>query len=187
VRRPPDRWTRAATGAQSFPTRRFSASRRLKSSAQSPIFKALTPLESHPAMLATAPSRNASDAYRRVGVETSVQSASAHKLTMLLYDGLNDALAQARGALLAGRIEAKGRAIGRAVRIVEEGLRAGLNLEDGGELAANLHRLYGYVALRLTQANVSNDAGALEECVRLLEPLRSAWRAIDPARTGLPQ
>ena len=138
-------------------------------------------------MFATAASRASSDAYRQVGVETSVPTASAHKLTMMLLDGFADAVAQARGALLAGRIEAKGRAIGRAVRIVEEGLRATLNLEAGGELAANLHRLYGYVALRLTQANLDNDAASLEECVHLLEPVRSAWQAIDPARHATPQ
>jgi flagellar protein FliS len=51
----------------------------------------------------------------------------------------------------------KGRAIGRAVRIVDEGLRAGLNLEAGGRLASDLHELYGYLNLRLTQANLRND------------------------------
>jgi flagellar protein FliS len=41
-------------------------------------------------------------------------------------------------------------AIGRAVRIVEEGLRAGLDLRAGGSLARDLHELYGYLTMRLT-------------------------------------
>jgi len=34
------------------------------------------------------------------------------------------------------------------------------------------------VAARLTQANLRSDDAALEECVRLLSPLREAWLAI---------
>jgi flagellar protein FliS len=98
----------------------------------------------------------------------------------MLFDGFYDAVAQARGALAAGRIEDKARAIARAARIVEEGLRAALNLEQGGAIAANLNELYAYVALRLTTANLHNDAAALSECEQLLEPVRSAWQAIAP-------
>ena len=120
------------------------------------------------------------NAYARVGVETSVNAASAHKLIELLFNGFMDALVTARGAMRAGQIEAKGKAIGRAVRIVEEGLKAGLNLEGGGRLAADLHALYAYVGLRLLQANLKNDESALDECARLLGPLRDAWVAIGP-------
>lgn len=135
-------------------------------------------------MFATAVSRNASDAYRRIGMETSVASASAHRLIAMLFDGLADALARARGAMQAGLVAEKGRAIGHAVRIVEEGLRSSLNLQDGGAIAADLNRLYGYVALRLTHANLHNDAAALRECSELIEPVRSAWLAIEPAQAS---
>lgn len=133
-------------------------------------------------MFAPTVSRNASNAYHRVGMETSVSSASPHQLVAMLFDGLSDALARARGAMQTGRIADKGRAIGHAVRIVEEGLRSSLNLQEGGALAANLNRLYGYVALRLTHANLHNDAAALQECSDLIEPVKVAWLAIDPAR-----
>ena len=120
------------------------------------------------------------NAYARVGVETSVNAASAHKLIELLFNGFMDAIVQARGAMRAGQIEPKGKAIGRAARIVEEGLKAGLNLEGGGRLAADLDSLYAYVGLRLLQANLRNDEEALDECARLLGPLRDAWVAIGP-------
>ena len=74
------------------------------------------------------------------------------------------------------------RAIIRAVRIVDEGLKANLNLEQGGKLAADLNALYGYITMRLTYANVSNDAAALEECAKLIEPVRSAWIAIGSSK-----
>ena len=120
-------------------------------------------------------------AYRQVGVETGVASASPHQLVLMLFDGFNEAVAQARAALQLGQVESKGRAIGRAARIVDEGLKAALDVRAGGKLADDLTALYTYVTLRLTQANLHSDARALDECVRLMEPLRSAWIGIGPA------
>jgi flagellar secretion chaperone FliS len=118
--------------------------------------------------------------YARVGVETGVSGASPHRLVAMLFDGFADAIAQAKGALGGGHIEAKGRAISRAARIVDEGLKASLDLEGGGPLAADLADLYAYVTLRLTQANLHNDEHALDECMRLMQPLREAWASIAP-------
>jgi flagellar protein FliS len=125
-------------------------------------------------------SQGFANAYARIGVETSVNSASAHKLIELLFNGFMDAVVLARGAMRARQIETKGKAIGRAARIIEEGLKAGLNMEDGGRLAEDLASLYAYVALRLTYANLRNDEAALDECARLIGPLRDAWVAIGP-------
>ena len=136
-------------------------------------------------MFASAPSfRTASSAnalaYRTVGVETGVAAASPHQLVTMLFDGFNAAIAEARVALAKGQVEAKCKALGRALRIVDEGLKAPLDAA-GGSLSEKLSSLYSYVSLRLTQANLTNDDAALEECLRLLEPVRSAWVAIGPA------
>ena len=124
-----------------------------------------------------------SNLYQQVGVETQVHGASPHQLVALLFDGYMESIAQARGAMRKGDRLAKGQAIGRAVRIIEEGLRAGLDLRAGGQLARDLHELYGYLTLRLTQANLRDDDAALDECQRLMTPLREAWLAIAPGRT----
>lgn len=121
----------------------------------------------------------AAAAYQRIATETSVQTANPHQLVGLLFDALLQAIASAKGALARGDIAAKGVAIGKSVRIIEEGLKAGLNLEQGGEIAANLHQMYGYSVMRLTQANVRNDVGALEEVTRLIEPVAQAWKQIN--------
>jgi flagellar secretion chaperone FliS len=122
--------------------------------------------------------------YSRVGVETGVQGASPHKLVTMLFDGYFESLIRAKAAMAAGQIDVKGQEIGRAVRIVEEGLKASLNLAAGGTLAADLSELYAYVTLRLTQANLKNDAGALDECRALMKPLHDAWQAIAPQVEG---
>lgn len=136
------------------------------------MFASTHTLHRNPASLAGA--------YRQVGMETGTADASPHKLIQMLFDGLQDALDRARGALQTRQVDAKCKAISHAARIVEEGLKAGLDLQAGGELAADLNALYGYLTLRLTYANLHNDAQALEECVRLVEPVRSAWAEIGP-------
>ena len=123
-------------------------------------------------------------AYRTIGVETGVDGASPHRLVAMLFEGFGDALSQARTAMSKREVETKCKAITRAVRIVDEGLRANLDTTAGGKLAHDLSALYGYVALRLTQANLRNDQAALDECASLMEPVRSAWAAIDPSAGG---
>jgi flagellar secretion chaperone FliS len=123
---------------------------------------------------------SAASAYHRIGVETGTAAGSPHKLIQMLFDGFQDAVARARGALAARQVEVKGRAIGHASRILEEGLRAALDLRAGGNLAADLNELYVYVGTRLMHANLHNDDAALAESARLIETVRSAWIQIGP-------
>lgn len=126
--------------------------------------------------------RNMSSIYRQIDVETGVSGASAHHLVTMLFDGALESIAQARGAMSAGNIPAKCTALSKCVRIVDEGLKAGLNLREGGDLAQQLDALYGYITTQLTLANARNDDTRLEECVRLITPLREAWVAITPPK-----
>ena len=124
--------------------------------------------------------------YQQVGVESLLSSATPHQLVAMLFDGWMEAVAQARGAIRQRDAAAKGQAIGRAVRIIDEGLRAGLDLHAGGTLASDLHDLYGYLTRRLTLANLRNDEALLAECQRLMLPLQEAWAAIGPLAPNRP-
>lgn len=120
-------------------------------------------------------------AYHRVHIESQIDGAATpHRLVSMLFDGLFEAIAQAKGAIAARDIAAKGKAIGKAASIVEEGLRASLDLKGGGKIASDLNDLYVYVTKRLTWANLKSDAGALDECIHLLKPVQDAWNAIAP-------
>jgi len=118
------------------------------------------------------------NAYANVGLETGVASASPHKLIIMLYDGAMAALLGAKANMAAGNIAAKGTAISKAITIVDNGLRASLDKDAGGEIAANLDALYDYMSRRLLQANLQNDVAIVEEVHRLLGELREAWVAI---------
>lgn len=126
----------------------------------------------------TASNKHQLGAYQQVHVTTGVDGASPHRLVQMLFEGLLDSLARARGAIAHGNVVVKGEEIGRAVRIVEEGLKAGLNVAEGGRLAQDLSDLYAYVTMRLTYANLHNDEAAIAECAKLIEPIASAWDEI---------
>lgn len=131
-----------------------------------------------PATVHRSPSNAFASTYRQIGIETGVAGASPHRLVTMLFEGFGDAITQARAAMQSGQVEAKGKAIVRAVRIINEGLQSALDVEAGGRLADDLMALYSYITRRLTHANLRNDPAALDECVRLIEPLRAAWVAI---------
>ncbi|MNE34521.1 Flagellar protein FliS [compost metagenome] len=117
-------------------------------------------------------------AYARVGVESSVMSATPHRLIGMLFDGAQASIRAARLHMQGGDVAEKGKAISRAIDIVNQGLLAALDHERGGELAGRLEQIYDYVVRLLLQANLHNDEQRLDEAARLLEDIGSAWREI---------
>lgn len=131
---------------------------------------------------AHAPHHGAS-VYARVGMETTVLSASPHQLIAMLFDGAKSAIAMARHHMSEQRVAAKGHAISKAINIVENGLKASLDAQAGGDagaaLVANLSSLYDYIVQRLMYANLRNDPLLLDEAARLLETIASAWAEVE--------
>jgi flagellar protein FliS len=120
------------------------------------------------------------NAYANVGLETGVSAASPHELIVMLYDGALVAVLSALTNMKAGNVAAKGAAVSKAISIIDNGLRAALDKEAGGEIAAGLDTLYEYMSARLLHANLNNQPEALEEVHKLLADLRDAWSAIAP-------
>lgn len=132
----------------------------------------------------SSPSPHSARAYQRINVETSMHTIDQHQIVSLLYDGLLQSLAAARGALARGDVPAKCAAITRALRILQEGLMTGLDLVEGGEIAQNLNALYEYCAHQLVMANARNDDARLQEVYALIEPVAQGWKAIKQPGQG---
>ena len=120
---------------------------------------------------------NAALAYARVGVETAVEGSDPRRLIVMLYDGALASLREARSHMVRRDAAAKGRALARVLRIIDEGLVASLDVNAGGDIARQLRDLYDYIARRLALANVRNDPALIDEADRLLMELRGAWAA----------
>ena len=116
--------------------------------------------------------------YRALSVQTGVVDASPHRLIEMLLEGALEAIARARVAMGQRDAVARVGAVTRALRIVDEGLKAALDYTAGGEIAANLGEIYRYVTVLLTEANNEGSDAKLAEAARLLETVREGWRGI---------
>lgn len=130
----------------------------------------------------TSVSTRSAAAYKRVSIEASVDMADPHQLVNLLFEALQRAIASAKLSMQAGDIPGKCKQISSAISILEEGLKAPLDMEKGGEIAANLNTLYEYCVNRLVLANARNDIAGLDEVSRLIEPVASGWKQINGQR-----
>ena len=115
--------------------------------------------------------------YHAVDLQARTASASPVQLVLILMDGLLEEIARARAHIVARRFEKKAESLNKCVEILN-GLSSALDLETGGEVVANLHRLYDYCAWRLNQAGLKLDLSALDEVTRLLAPLRAGWQGV---------
>ena len=115
--------------------------------------------------------------YQTVNTQAQALEAGPHRLIQMLLEGGLTRLAQARGAMERGQVAQKGELISKAIGIVG-GLRQGLDVEKGGELAENLDRLYEYMTTRLMKANLENDPAIVEEVAELLREVKTGWEAI---------
>ena len=113
-------------------------------------------------------------AYRDVNAQGGLMDATSQQAIGLLFSGVLDRLAQARGHMERGEVAQKSEQIGKALSIVE-GLQLNLDRERGGDIATNLNDLYDYMARTLLRANLSNDPALLEEVGDLVRQVKGAW------------
>jgi len=130
--------------------------------------------------------------YSNVAIESKTHSSDPHKLILMLYQGALLAIASAKNQMMRKEIAAKGQSISQAIAIINDGLKAGLDMNVGAPLVQNLSDLYDYMNQRLLQANLKNDTTILDEVSALLIELRGAWESIRPveqaaAQTVMPQ
>jgi flagellar protein FliS len=116
-------------------------------------------------------------AYKSVATHGVAAEADPHQLVSMLMDGALDRLVSAKGCIERNEIVAKAGLLHRVGAIIDE-LRSSLDHSAGGEIAANLDRLYDYMTRRVLSANLNNDVAAIDETVRLLREVRAAWVSI---------
>lgn len=119
-------------------------------------------------------------AYAQVDLQSRVQSASPHQLVTMLFDGAHSALVRARILMEKGDVAARGQAITKAINIIDNGLRASLDHEKGGEISLDLEQLYDYMTRSLMRANLHNEIDTLVHVDELLTGISEAWKQIAP-------
>lgn len=117
---------------------------------------------------------NALKEYKSVDLRATVETASPHKLISMLLEGALTALAQAKGAIERKQIQDRTESLNKATDIIV-GLKGSLDLEKGGEVAANLDELYNYMIRQVVKANSENSAETVQEVMDLILEVRQGW------------
>ncbi len=112
-----------------------------------------------------------------------INAASPQQLVALLLEGAQRFLAQARQAMGRKDFAAKARSVNRTLAIVEE-LVLRLDQEEGGELAANLARLYDWWSREILAASATKDEGRLDRISRQMGEMRQTWEQLDQQQRG---
>lgn len=115
---------------------------------------------------------------------TAVTSASPLQLVIMLYDGAIRFLRRALTAMEKKDLYNQNEDIQRAQRILTE-LMSCLDMEKGGEVAANLFALYSFCYNQLLTANLEDKPEGVQSSLKVLEGLRESWAEIERRqRTG---
>jgi flagellar secretion chaperone FliS len=129
-------------------------------------------------------SQNRAAQYHAVRSHGQVADASPARLVQVMFEHILSNLAIAQGCMERIRdnlpyadVVAKGKAMGKTVRLIGQ-LDASLNMEQGGQIAENLHNLYLYMLGRLTTANMHNDAQIVIEVSNLVRKIKTGWDQI---------
>lgn len=125
-------------------------------------------------------SHNPAGTYAALSRESDVRSADPHRLIILLFEGAENAISVARLHAENGNVSERGTYLSKAIDIIANGLKASLDLNQGGEIADRLAALYDYMVSRLLWANMKNDITTMSEIHALLGEIHDAWKQIDP-------
>ncbi|MNI24530.1 Flagellar protein FliS [compost metagenome] len=126
----------------------------------------------------TSPNLAGYQAYQK----NKYQTASPHRLTLMLYQGAIQFALKAQQAIRERDITETNKYIQRTQDIVYE-LMSSLDMKQGGEIARNLRSLYMYVVNRLIEGNIRKSEEAVTEVIQILEELKSAWEQIGKGGT----
>jgi flagellar protein FliS len=119
--------------------------------------------------------------YRNVTAYGGLADASPHRVIELMLDAVLSRIMEACGHMERGEIPEKGEKIGKALGIIEA-LVLGLDKDRGGDIAANLERIYDYAARTLLKANLENRVDLLKEVGSLLREIKVGWDGIAPVK-----
>ena len=115
---------------------------------------------------------------------TQVLSASREKLLLLMYEGAIKFTKRAIEAVEKKNVPDRCTNIGKAFDIILE-LNNTLDHKVGGEIAADLERLYMFMTEQYTKANINGSKEPLEANLKLLETLYDGWvKAVEKIKKG---
>jgi flagellar protein FliS len=118
--------------------------------------------------------------------QAQVATADRGRLLILMFDGGLRFLAQAESGLKNERLDEFSSQLARAQAVIAELLHT-LDHKAGGEIAAQLERLYRFMLDHLVEANLQKSVRHVEQVRRVLSIIADAYREVvaqGPAALG---
>ncbi len=118
--------------------------------------------------------------------QATVQNASPVELVIILCDLLVRDLRQVIAAIrAAGEIEERVKHSNHAFLVLAQ-LESQLDMENGGDTAVRLARIYSHIRAKLLEVQLTLDAAVLESQIEFLLELRNGWQQAMPAKQSTP-
>lgn len=111
-------------------------------------------------------------------LQQMVETATPVQLIGLLFRRGSELMDEAERALTERDFERANEALTKAQRVVAE-LISSLDMEKGGEIAVNLHRLYTFVWERLLHANLRKSIEPLQDAKQVWSQLCDLWGQVE--------
>ncbi|MGE4423270.1 MAG: flagellar export chaperone FliS [Pseudodesulfovibrio sp.] len=122
---------------------------------------------------------NPAKAYLATQIETTTQG----ELLLMLYEAAIKFLKRAKREIDNRDYAKKGIYISKAMAIIHE-LSESLNKEKGGDITPKLGQLYMFCTTQLVKANIRLDNKMIDDVIKILDGLRSAYAQVVPIHDG---
>lgn len=113
-------------------------------------------------------------AYDELASKSIVMGASSHGLVALLFQEFDSSLQAAEFYADQDDVASMREKIGKASKILG-GLQGSIDVDKGGEIAANLAELYRFCIRELLNANINADKKIITSVRNLIAPIQQAW------------
>ena len=120
----------------------------------------------------------AAKAYANTQVHTGVASSSPGSLIILVYERVFDHLKTGKLALEQGDYAIE--SFTKAHDLIQQGLLACLDFEEGGEISQSLEAVYEWSLREIIAARASKSAEKIQGVIDVLTPLYEAWLELSP-------
>lgn len=115
-------------------------------------------------------------AYASIAVDTSIKDSSPLDLIVLVFEKIFDHLIRGKKELDSGQTGSE--PFTKAVDLINLGLVASLNKENGNQIAENLETIYLWSIDKIIQARLNKTPDRIDEVVKVLNPIYEGWREL---------
>jgi len=109
--------------------------------------------------------------------QQDILTASPQKIVYMLYDRAIFQLKEAIKAIDNNDIEKRFNCNKKAFEIIAHMWQT-LDMEQGGDVSANLEKLFSYALRRLPDVDIKNDPEPAQEVINLLQPICDSWKEL---------